>query len=564
MRASRSPRGWSRPPARCARVVGICEGERERARERRSKRRVFRSSARLNFATRDALVGRDDRNRHRAHRLREAPTRPVRVIWHEVACPAAHQLDATELQVGKLARGGRRDRGARLPAKRVPHARARRVRAAAAAVAARAGRRVFGGARRRARLRGARRQAARRRRRPAVRRRGARRRARACVGAAAGGDVGRGRLERRARVAAGRRRRRLPARAAAALRAGRARRARLGGGARAGGRRPRARREPAAARRPPGGRRRRRARRERRRGRRDAAARRGVGARARAARDDAAAAAEPRGHLGVDADPLGAAPRRAAARPRRRPPEPEPRARAAHAGRRVGALAHLRRRDGRERAARRRAGRPRRAARPRLGAPRAVFVARGGARRGRIGLRRRAVAPPAAHARRCGCAAAPRLCDARAARRRRRPRPRAPPLPPAAPPAVWQVPAAAARVRGAKLAEGGVRSPPAVAPKGGGGERRSWVRDALARVVVVGAAGGAGARRGLADARPGEAAAWRPVYSCPLATPPLSPPGTSTSTPPADAVVGPHAARRRSAAARAGNSQPRRCLDSFV
>ena len=32
----------------------------------------------------------------------EAPTRPVRVIWHEVACPAAHQLDATELQVGKL------------------------------------------------------------------------------------------------------------------------------------------------------------------------------------------------------------------------------------------------------------------------------------------------------------------------------------------------------------------------------------------------------------------------------------------------------------------------------
>ena len=32
----------------------------------------------------------------------EAPTRPVRVIWHEVACPAAHQLDATELQVEKL------------------------------------------------------------------------------------------------------------------------------------------------------------------------------------------------------------------------------------------------------------------------------------------------------------------------------------------------------------------------------------------------------------------------------------------------------------------------------
>ena len=25
----------------------------------------------------------------------EAPARPVRVIWHEVACPAAHQLDAT-------------------------------------------------------------------------------------------------------------------------------------------------------------------------------------------------------------------------------------------------------------------------------------------------------------------------------------------------------------------------------------------------------------------------------------------------------------------------------------
>ena len=49
-----------------------------------------------------------------------------------------------------------------------------------------------------------------------------------------------------------------------------------------------------------------------------------------------------------------------------------------------------------------------------------------------------------------------------------------------------------------------------------------------------------------------------------VAPPPLSPPGTSTSTPgltPSSGLTLPAAV---SAAARAGNSQPRRCLDSFV
>ena len=61
-----------------------------------------------------------------------------------------------------------------------------------------------------------------------------------------------------------------------------------------------------------------------------------------------------------------------------------------------------------------------------------------------------------------------------------------------------------------------------------------------------------------------EAAAWRPVYSCPLAAPPLSPPATATSTPgltPPETAALPAAV---AAAARAGNTQPRRCLDSFV
>ena len=106
-------------------------------------------------------------------------------------------------------------------------------------------------------------------------------------------------------------------------------------------------------------------------------------------------------------------------------------------------------------------------------------------------------------------------------------------------------------------------SPPAVAPKGGGGERRkgyathsresSWSAQQAAQVLAEGW-----------QTHGQEAAAWRPVYSCPLATPPLSPPGTSTSTPgltPSSGLTLPAAV---SAAARAGNSQPRRCLDSFV
>ena len=102
-----------------------------------------------------------------------------------------------------------------------------------------------------------------------------------------------------------------------------------------------------------------------------------------------------------------------------------------------------------------------------------------------------------------------------------------------------------------------------MAPKGGGGERRkgyathsresSWSAQQAAQGLAEG-----GQTHGQ------EAAAWRPVYSCPLATPPLSPPGTSTSTPgltPSSGLTLPAAV---SAAARAGNSQPRRCLDSFV
>ena len=107
----------------------------------------------------------------------EAPTRPVRVIWHEVACPAAHQLDATELQVGKLLEAADAIVALGLPAAgfhtlaldecaplQQPSQRAPVV----AYLAERGVTLVFA----------ARDAAARRRRRPAVRRRGARRRAR--------------------------------------------------------------------------------------------------------------------------------------------------------------------------------------------------------------------------------------------------------------------------------------------------------------------------------------------------------------------------------------------------
>ena len=152
------------------------------------------------------------------------------MIWHEVACPAAHQLDATELQVGKLLEAADAIVALGLPAagfhtlaldecaplqqpsQRAPVVAYLAERGVTLVFAARDAKplgadavQLYGGAA------------------PGVAR---------VRGAAAGGDVGRGRLERRARVAAGRRRRRLPARAAAALRAGRARRARLGGGAR--------------------------------------------------------------------------------------------------------------------------------------------------------------------------------------------------------------------------------------------------------------------------------------------------------------------------------------------
>ena len=275
MRASRSRRGWSRPPrvarARCGHILGAAQpgGGSDCASEFDEMRRG-----------RETVVGSDDRNAT-APTACEAPTRPVRGLARG-GCPAAHQLDATELQVENVERPTRSASGCAAGScsrATVPPLQRR---------AARAGRRVPGGARRHA-------VAARRQGRRQVQLSDAAPDVARVRGAAARGDVGRGRLERRASLPGG------GGGGFGASCCGAARWARPSCSARrrhccwrpTTARSSRARCCSPSTRR----RRRRRARRERRRGRRGAAASR-RGRASRAARNDAAAAAEPRGDLG--------------------------------------------------------------------------------------------------------------------------------------------------------------------------------------------------------------------------------------------------------------------------